>query len=134
MVEASAETRGVPSVYKGFRLALGLGGACAVAAFVALAVAGWPAIGALVLCGYVLGAWNSWRVVEAGHRLSQGNAGLKSVGFVSMRRLGYITLVVIAVAVAFRPIGWTIVLGLAGYQLILVASSIRPLMREVRRG
>jgi hypothetical protein len=124
----------VPSVYRGFRLSLVVGGVAAVVAFVGLAVVGHPAIGALVLGGYALGAWNSWRVVEAGSRLSAGSAGLRAVSLVSMRRLGYLTVIVIAVAVAFRPIGWTIVIGLAGYQLILVASSLRPLLREVRRG
>ena len=131
-VEALPETT-VPSVYRGFRLALVVGGACAAVAFVGLCVIGHPAIGALVLAGCALGAWNSWRVVEAGSRLSAGTAGLKAVSLVSMRRLAYLTVIVIAVAVAFRPIGWTIVIGVAGYQLVLVASSIRPLMREVRR-
>lgn len=123
-----------PSVYRGFRLALVVGGACAIVAFVGLAVTGQPAVGALIVSGYVLGAWNSWRVVEAGNRLSSGTAGLRSVGFVSLRRLAYITMLVVAVAVALRPVGWTIVIGIAGYQLILVASSIGPLLREVRRG
>jgi hypothetical protein len=132
-VEALPETT-VPSVYRGFRLALVIGGVSAAVAFVGLTVLGHPATGALVLGGYVLGAWNSWRVVESGYRLTAGTAGLKAVSLTSMRRLGYLTVIVIAVAVAFRPIGWTIVIGIAGYQLILVASSIRPLMRDVRRG
>lgn len=125
----------VPGVYRGYRRALVVAAVLAIATFVALAVIGEPLIGALVLAGFVLGAWNSWRVTESAPKVTAGGTvNVKALGVSGLRRLGYITLVVIAAALAFHPVGWTIVIGLAAFQMVLLAATAGPLMREVNRG
>ena len=81
------------------------------------------------------GAWNGWRVQQSAPTvLAGGVINKRSISGSGVRRLGYLTLLIVACAVALRPDGWTIALGVAGFQLLLIVNLIGPLVREVRRG
>jgi len=52
--------------------------------------------------------------------------------FSSMRRLGFVTFVAAVVAVAYRPLGWTVFLGLLVFQVMLIVNLVGPLRRVIR--
>lgn len=122
-------------VYHGYRRTVIMAGIAAVVVLVGGVVLGHPDIGLLVPVGFALGAWNANRVRELAPRvLPDGVLDRRGLGLSGARRLGYITLLVILIAIGFRPFGWTVVIGLAAFQLLLVANTVGPLLREVRRG
>jgi hypothetical protein len=52
----------------------------------------------------------------------------------SMRRLGIITVIALVIVVAARPDGWTVLVGLAVYQLISLAAALGVAKKEARTG
>jgi len=48
------------------------------------------------------------------------------------KRLGLITLIAFLVAVAYRPLGWTVFIGLLVFQLLLMVMLAVPLRKVVR--
>jgi hypothetical protein len=50
----------------------------------------------------------------------------------SARRLGLITLLAFLIALAYRPVGWTVFLGLLAFQVLLVAIMAPSLKRVIR--
>lgn len=127
--------RGMSGLARGYRRALVMAAAAGVAALVALTVTGHWAVGVLVAVGLAAGAWNAGRVhLSAPEVLAGGVVHRRALGSAGVRRLGYLTLLVAACALAFQPVGWTVALGLAGFQVILVANTVGALVREVRRG
>lgn len=125
----------MPAVDRGYRRALRMAAVGGVIALVALSVSGNAVIGALIAVGLLLGAWNSRRLFESTPRITAGgNVNRKSLTTSGARRLGYVTLVVIVLAIGLRPVGWTVVLGLAAFQFLLIANTAGPLLREVREG
>lgn len=122
-------------VYHGYRRALLMGGVAAAAALVVGTTLGHVDIGALIALGFLLGAWNANLVRAAAPKVMRdGVLDRRGFGVSGARRLGYVTLIVLLVAIGFRPNGWTVVVGLAAFQLILVANTVGSLLREVRRG
>jgi fermentation-respiration switch protein FrsA (DUF1100 family) len=112
-----------------------MAGVAAVACFAALVATGHPLVGGLVAAGLGAGAWNAWRVQQSAPKVLAGGIVHKgALGGSGVRRLGYVTLLVLACTLAFRPVGWTVALGLAGFQVLLVVNTVAPLVREVRRG
>lgn len=122
-------------VYLGYRRTVVMAGIAAAVVLVGSAVLGHPAVGVLVAVGFALGAWNANRVREMAPRVLPGGVlDRRGLGRSGAKRLGYVTLLVILIAIGFRPHGWTVVIGLAAFQLLLVANTVGPLLREVRRG
>lgn len=118
-----------------YRRTLVLAAVLGVAALVVLSVLGYPAVGALLCVGLGLGAWNSSRVQASYPQvLADGELDRRAMTSSTFRRLGAVTFAVVLLAVAFRPVGWSSVLGLAAFQVLLVANTAGPLLREVRRG
>ena len=52
----------------------------------------------------------------------------------SLRRLGGITVVGLAIAWLARPTGWLLLVGLATYQLLSLGLTVGATMRELRSG
>jgi hypothetical protein len=83
----------------------------------------------------LLGAWNSRQIFSAAPKITaSGNVDRRTLTTSGGKRLGYVTLVVIVLAIGLRPVGWTVVLGLAAFQLLLIANTAGPLLHEVREG
>lgn len=123
------------TVATSYRRTLVLAAALGLIALAVLSVLGHPTVGALICVGLGLGAWNSRRVQESYPQvIADGVLDRRALSVSSFRRLGAVTFVVALLAVGFHPVGWTSVLGLAAFQLLLVANTAGPLLREVRRG
>jgi hypothetical protein len=123
------------AVARGYRFALILAAVVGVAAMAATAATGHLLAGVFICVGLGLGSWNSRRLwtdtklltsgaVEAGDRV-RGPA-LAASG----KRLGLITLIAFLVALAYRPLGWTVFVGLVVFQVVMVVT-IRPPLRRV---
>lgn len=131
----TTESTTMPAVDRGYRRALRMAAAGGGIALVALSLSGNPLLGGLIAMGLFLGAWNSSRVFASMPRITAaGHVDRRSITASGGKRLAYVTLVVIVLAVGLRPVGWTVVLGLAAFQLLLIANTAGPLLREVREG
>jgi hypothetical protein len=124
------------AVARGYRFALVIAALIGVAAVVACALTGYPLAGLFVCVGLGLGGWNSRRLWTDTEKLVDGSQqpGEKwrgpAVG-ASARRLGLITLLGFLIALAYRPLGWTVFLGLLVFQVVMVATVAPPLKRVI---
>jgi hypothetical protein len=127
------------AVARGYRWALILAGVLGLIAIAVGVSLGYPLAGFFICVGLGLGGWNARRLWTDATKLADGTqkAGERwrgpAVG-ASARRLGLITVLAFLVAVAYRPLGWTVVLGLVLFQLLMLATVIGPLRRVVTPG
>ena len=138
------------AVARGYRFVLILAGVVGVAAIVACALTGYALAGLFICVGLALGGWNSRRLWTDTQKLVatsrdtpvadeeeptavrpvtqwRGPAATATAG-----RLGLITLIAFLVAIAYRPLGWTVFLGLLVFQVLLMAVLAAPLRKVVR--
>jgi predicted membrane protein len=125
------------AVARGYRLALVLAGLVGVAALAVCTLTGYPLAGFFISVGLGLGGWNSRRLWTDTEKLVDGTqkAGEKWRGpavAASARRLGLITVIAFLVALAYRPLGWTVFLGLVMFHTMLMALLANPLRKVVR--
>jgi len=125
------------AVARGYRFALILAFVLGAAAVVACTLTGYALAGMFICVGLGLGGWNSRRLWTDTEKLVDGSksAGEKWRGpaaTASAKRLGLITLIAFLVALAYRPLGWTVFIGLLVFQVVLMASVAKPLSRVVR--
>src|SRR3954451_14530393 len=91
--------------------------------------------GLLFAVGLGLGAVNGFAAQLATLRLAQTEGADRSaIVRSSLRRLGLVTLIAIAIAFLARPTGWLVLLGLAGYQMLSTTVTAVATARELRRG
>jgi hypothetical protein len=90
--------------------------ALGVVAIVLSAALGHVLIGLLITVGLALGALNGLLAERA------------------LSRLGIITVIALVIVVAARPDGWTVLVGLAVYQLISLAAALGVAKKEARTG
>ena len=102
-------------------------------AIVVTAALGHVSIGLLITVGLGLGALNGVLAERAGSRLGPDDDRSTVVGG-SMRRLGIITVIALVIAFAARPNGWTVLVGLAVYQLMSLAAALGAAAKEARTG
>lgn len=118
-----------------YRRALVMAAAAGALSLALLGVTGQPLAGGLICVGLGLGAWNSLQVREAFPRMVTGGVvDRRTLSVGGLRRLGFVTFVALLLAVGFRPVGWTAAIGLAAFQLLMLANTVGPLLREVRKG
>ncbi|HEY8798434.1 MAG TPA: hypothetical protein VIO85_11295 [Candidatus Dormibacteraeota bacterium] len=93
-------------------------------AFLALALFGQPHAGAFLGVGVALGGLNGL--------LAAGTADhLGSFRVASLVRLGFLSVVALAIGLLFEPaLAWIIVAGLASSQFIMSAVALRSVMRS----
>jgi len=125
------------AVARGYRVALILAFLLGAAALVACALAGYALAGMFICVGLGLGGWNSRRLWTDTEKLVDGSEtpGEKWRGpaaTASAKRLGLITVIAFLVAIAYRPVGWTVFIGLLVFQVVLMAALAKPLSRVVR--
>jgi len=125
------------AVARGYRFALILAFVLGAAAVVACTLTGYALAGMFICVGLGLGGWNSRRLWTDTEKLVDGSKspGEKWRGpaaTASAKRLGLITLIAFLVALAYRPLGWTVFIGLLVFQVVLMASVAKPLSRVVR--
>jgi len=125
------------AVARGYRFALILAFVLGAAAVIACTLTGYALAGMFICVGLGLGGWNSRRLWSDTEKLVDGSktAGEKWRGpaaTASAKRLGLITVIAFLVALAYRPLGWTVFIGLLVFQVVLMAALAKPLSRVVR--
>jgi hypothetical protein len=103
------------------------------AAVVLSALLGNVRIGLLITVGLALGALNGVLAERALGRLTPDDDRSVVVGG-SMRRLGIITAIALVIVFAARPDGWTVLVGLAIYQIISLVAALGVAKKEARTG
>jgi hypothetical protein len=103
------------------------------AAIVIAALVGHALVGVFLTLGLALGAVNGVLQERAAARLSPTDDRSTIIGG-SMRRLGLITIIALAIAVVARPLGWISFIGLAVYQLLTLAAALGAAAKEARTG
>jgi hypothetical protein len=124
------------AVARGYRFALILAAVVGAAAVVVSIVTGPWLAGVFICVGLGLGSWNSRRLWTDTKLLTSGavQAGDRVRGpalAASGKRLGLITLLAFLIALAYRPLGWTVFLGLVVFQVVMVVAVLPPLRRIV---
>ena len=128
-VSGPALTSGPGRLARTLLLPIALGGA----AVVITALVGHPLVGVMLTIGLALGAVNGLLQERAAARLKPTDDRSTIIGG-SMRRLGLITVVALAIAVLARPLGWIVFIGLAVYQLLTLAAALGAAAKEARTG
>jgi hypothetical protein len=124
------------AVARGYRFALILAAVVGAAAVVVSTMTGHWLAGVFVSVGLGLGAWNSKRLWSDTKLLTSGDAaaGERVRGpalAASAKRLGLITILAFLIALAYRPLGWTVFLGLVVFQVVMIVAVLPPLKRIV---
>ena len=123
------------AVARGYRFALIFAVAAGFLSIAASAALGHWLAGVFISFGLGLGGWNSRRLWTDTQKLTDGSQqpGEKwrgpAVG-ASARRLGLITLLGFLIALAYRPLGWTVFLGLVLFQIVMVLT-VGPALRRI---
>lgn len=125
------------AVARSYRLALIVAAVLGVVALVGTLLAGYWAAGVFICIGLGLGVWNSRRLWTDTLKLTDGSAVAGEswrgpAAGATARRLGLITLLGALIAIAYRPLGWTVFLGMVAFQLLLMAAVMPALRRVIR--
>jgi len=116
-----------------FRRSLGMAGVAGVVGVAALVALGsWPAA-LFGLVGLALGALNSYLVLRSVISFATVKPSRARFTRSVLGRLTLITLLALGCAVAFRPDGLAVFGGLAVFQFLAIASSMVPLVKEIRQ-
>ena len=110
--------------------------ACAVVAVVALAVLIPLGFGLYALFGVVglaLGLANSVMAVRVVTKFAETKPSKARFSASVLGRLAIISVIAFVCALLFRPAGLAVFGGLAVFQLLAVASSMVPLIKEIRK-
>jgi len=125
------------AVARGYRFTLVGAALVGAAALATCALTGYPLAGLFICVGLGLGSWNSRRLwsdtqslVDGSHQPGEQWRGPAAAQ--TAKRLGLITLIAFLVALAYRPLGWTVFLGLVAFQILLMALLAAPLRKVVR--
>lgn len=106
----------------------------AVAGFVALTFLVGVGAGVLFVVGIGLGVLNSQLVQRSLARaVTGGHLQRKAVAFGVVRRLSLVTLIAVAIAFLYQPVGWLVFMGLTVFQLLIMVMVFAGLARQVRR-
>lgn len=110
--------------------------AAAVVAVVALAVTipmGYGLYAVFGTVGLALGVLNSWLVMRAVVNFAAMQPSKMAFSRSVLGRLALITVLAFGCALLFRPEGLGVFVGLAIFQFLAVASSMVPLIKEMRK-
>jgi hypothetical protein len=104
-----------------------------VLAVVGCAFAGHIVMGILFVVGLGLGLLNTRMLQRSVVKvIASENPSKKAIGVESVKRLAFITVIAVGLGIFLRPDGLGVFLGLAIFQVIIVACTVIPVMRERR--
>ena len=111
-------------------IAAGLG----VVSLLVLAVAGTWVAGVMICIGLGLGIVNSLLVQRSlATAIIAGDPNKRGLAMGVLKRLSITSLVAFVIALVYQPYGWLVFLGLAVFQMLIMATVFSGLVREVRR-
>jgi hypothetical protein len=121
------------NVGKRYRLVLIVCPVAGLAGLIVLSVLGYPVAGAAFCVGLFMGFMNSRMVIAQAAKLTQlENPNKRALAFAVLQRLGALTAIALLVAFAFRPQGFTVLIGLAVFQLLMMGSTAGAMVRQLR--
>lgn len=104
-----------------------------LAGLIVLSVLGYPIAGIALCVGLFMGLINSRMVIaQAAKFTSMENPNKRALAFGAIQRLAVLTVIALLIAFAFRPQGFTVLIGLAVFQLLMVGSTASAMMRQLR--
>jgi len=110
--------------------------ACPVAGLtglIVLSVLGYPVAGAAFCVGLFMGFINSRMVIAQAAKFTRlENPDKRALAFGVLQRLGVLTAVALLIAFAFRPQGFTVLIGLAVFQLLMMGAATGAMVRQLR--
>ena len=111
-------------------IAAGLG----IVSLLVLAVAGKWVAGVMICMGLGLGIVNSLLVQRSlATAIIAGDPNKRGLAMGVLKRLSVTSLVAFVIALVYQPYGWLVFLGLAVFQMLIMATVFSGLVREVRR-
>ena len=111
-------------------IAAGLG----IVSLLVLAVAGKWVAGVMICIGLGLGIVNSLLVQRSlATAIIAGDPNKRGLAMGVLKRLSVTSLVAFVIALVYQPYGWLVFLGLAVFQMLIMATVFSGLVREVRR-
>ncbi len=110
--------------------------ACPIAGLIALivlSVLGYPVAGIAFCVGLFMGFINSRMVIAQAAKLTRlENPDKRALAFGVLQRLAVLTAIALLIAFAFRPQGFTVLIGLAVFQLLMMSAAASAMVRQLR--
>jgi hypothetical protein len=127
---ANVPASAVVSLRKPVLIAAGVG----VVALVVCGLLGHIVMGILGVVGLGLGAVNTRMLQKSVAKvISSPNPSRTAIGRTSVPRLLLITAIAFALGIFLRPDGLGVFFGLAAFQVIILATTVQPVLKERRK-
>jgi hypothetical protein len=116
-----------------YRLVLIVCPVAGLTGLIVLSVLGYPIAGIALCAGLFLGFVNSRMMIAQAAKLTQTeNPDKRALTLGVLQRLGALTAVALLIAFAFRPQGFTVLIGLAAFQLLMMGAAAGAMLRQLR--
>lgn len=126
--------QGLVDVGRRYRLVLIVCAIAGLAGLIVLGVLGYPVAGTAFCVGLFMGFVNSRMVIAQAAKFTQmENPDKRALTFGVLQRLGVLTAIALLIAFAFRPQGFTVLIGLAVFQLLMMGGTAGAMVRQFRR-
>ena len=130
---SSVGSQALAEVGRRYRLVLIACPGAGIAGLIVLSVLGYPVAGAAFCVGLFMGLINSRMVIAQAAKFTQAEGPDKrALAFGALQRLGAVTAVALLIAFAFRPQGFTVLIGLAAFQLLMMGAAAAAMVRQLR--
>jgi hypothetical protein len=116
-----------------YRLVLIVCPVAGLTGLIVLSVLGYPIAGIALCAGLFMGFVNSRMMIAQAAKLTQmENPDKRALTLGVLQRLGALTAVALLIAFAFRPQGFTVLIGLAAFQLLMMGAAAGAMLRQLR--
>ena len=116
-----------------YRLVLIVCPVAGLAGLIVLSVLGYPVAGIAFCVGLFMGFINSRMVIAQAAKFTEmENPDKRALTFGVLQRLGVLTAIALLIAFAFRPQGFTVLIGLALFQVLMMGSTASAMVRQLR--
>jgi hypothetical protein len=116
-----------------YRLVLIVCPVAGLTGLIVLSVLGYPVAGIALCAGLFMGFVNSrMMIAQAAKFTRMENPDKRALTLGVLQRLGALTAVALLIAFAFRPQGFTVLIGLAVFQLLMMGAAAGAMLRQLR--
>jgi riboflavin transporter FmnP len=120
-------------VSRRYRLVLIVCPIAGLTGLIVLTVLGYPVAGVALCAGLFMGFINSRMVIAQAAKFTQmENPNKRALTSGVLQRLGALTAIALLIAFAFRPQGFTVFIGLAAFQLLMMGAAAGAMVRQFR--
>jgi hypothetical protein len=116
-----------------YRLVLIVCPVAGLTGLIVLSILGYPVAGIALCAGLFMGFINSRMMIAQAAKFTQmENPDKRTLTLGVLQRLGALTAVALLIAFAFRPQGFTVLIGLAVFQLLMMGAAAGAMLRQLR--